>query len=205
MANIGYVRISTKDKNQSLALQLDAMKAAGIEKIFSDEGVSGSLASRKGLDEALAYLRENTDTLVVWKLDRLGRNTKNVLTLLDELASNGIGFRSLTEGLDTTGNNLMNRLLITLLAAFAEMERSNLIERTNAGLSSARARGKVGGRPAKLSTRQHKMIRGLYEAKTLTISAIASEMGVSEQTVYRSLRSTREIPAVELQPVPVAE
>lgn len=164
------------------------MKAAGVEKVFRDEGVSGSLASRPALDELLTYIRPE-DTLVVWRLDRLGRNTRNLLALLDDLEERGVKFRSLTEGLDTGG--AMGRVMVTIISAFAQMERDTIRERTQAGLVAARARGRVGGRPAALTAQQHKMVRALYEARELTIKQIAEEMGVSDQTIYRSLNSTK--------------
>ena len=189
MTNIGYVRVSTA--NQDTALQLDALKREGIEKVFSDEGVSGMKASRPGLDEALSYLRDNSgDVLCVYSLSRLGRSTRNVLALLDDLTERGIGFRSLTEGLDTSGS--MGKMMTTILIAFAQMERDTLVERTNAGLAASRARGRSGGRPAKLTPAQHKMIRSLYESNTIPIAAIAEQFKVHEQTIFRSLRSTRE-------------
>jgi DNA invertase Pin-like site-specific DNA recombinase len=189
--SVAYIRVST-DK-QNLTLQQDAMKAAGIDKVFVDNGVSGSLARREGLDAALDYLREG-DTLVVWRLDRLGRNTRNVLELLDDLASRGIKFRSITEGLDTSGP--MGRLMLTIMSAFAQLERDVIRERTNAGLEAARSRGKVGGRPAALNEKQHKMVRSLHNAQELTIKEIAEQMTVSEGTVYRSLRTTKPVGVV---------
>lgn len=185
--NIGYVRVSTDA--QSTDLQLDALKKAGIEKVFSDEGISGTKASRPGLDEALAYLRPG-DCLVIYSLSRLGRNTRNVLALLDDLAERGIAFRSLTEGISTEGS--MGKLMTTILLAFAQLERDVLVERTNAGLAASRARGRSGGRPTKLTPAQHKMIRSLYESNTIPIAAIAEQFKVHEQTIFRSLRSTRE-------------
>ncbi|MHC2184815.1 DNA invertase Pin-like site-specific DNA recombinase [Rathayibacter agropyri] len=188
--NVGYLRVSTRDQN--LFLQEDAMARAGVTKLFRDEGVSGGLASRPGLDAALDYMREG-DTLVVFKLDRLGRNTVNVLTLLDALSERGIQFRSLTEGISTEG--AMGKLMLTIMSAFAQMEKDQLKERTSAGLAAARARGKVGGRKAVLSTTQHKMIRSLYDARELTVDQIAEQFKVSRPTVYRSLATTAPVAA----------
>lgn len=186
MASIGYIRVSTTA--QDLSLQRDAMEAAGIAKVFTDEGVSGSLASRPALDAALDYIRDG-DTLVVWKLDRLGRNTRHVLELLDGLAERGVAFRSITEGLDTAGS--MGRVMLTIIAAFAQLERDVIRERTSAGLAAARARGRTGGRPPALTSKQHGMVRSLYDARDSTVAEISSTMGVSQQTVYRSLRGSR--------------
>jgi len=181
MATIGYIRVSTLD--QSADLQHDAMKAAGVDRIFEDLGVSGSTASRPGLDAALNFLREE-DTLVVWRLDRLGRSTVNVLALLDELAARQVGFRSLTEGLDTAGS--MGRVMITIMAAFAQLERDVIRERTSAGLKAARDRGRVGGRPRSLNESTVAVARALYSSGK-PAAAIAVELGCSVATVYRAI------------------
>ena len=145
MAIIGYARVSTTDQNPQL--QLDALRNAGAARIFTDHGVSGSTACRPELDACLDHLREG-DVLTVWKLDRLGRNTQHVLAVVDELTSRGIGFRSLTEGLHTDGP--MGKAMLTIMAAFAQLERDTMIERTRAGLAAAAANGRKGGRPRKV-------------------------------------------------------
>lgn len=188
---IGYVRVSSKE--QVLSMQQDAMAAAGVEKVFEDHGVSGTVKVREGLEACLSYLREG-DTLVVWKLDRLGRNTRNVLELLDTLEQRGIKFRSLTEGLDTAGP--MGKAMLTIISAFAALERDTIVERTRSGLDAARARGRVGGRPVALTEKQHKQIFNLYAARTLTIKEIAEMFSVSEPTIYRSLNKTKTSAAV---------
>ena len=132
MAVIGYARVSTTDQNPQL--QLDALQEAGATRIYTDYGVSGSTACRPHLDACLDHLREG-DVLTVWKLDRLGRNTQHVLAVVDELTSRGIGFRSLTEGLHTDGP--MGKAMLTIMAAFAQLERDTMIERTRAGLAAA--------------------------------------------------------------------
>ena len=147
MAIIGYARVSTTDQNPQL--QLDALREAGAVRVFNDHGVSGSTAARPGLDSCLDHLREG-DVLTVWKLDRLGRNTQHVLAVVDELTSRGIGFRSLTEGLHTDGP--MGKAMLTIMAAFAQLERDTMIERTRAGLAAAAANGRKGGRPARSTT-----------------------------------------------------
>lgn len=192
MANVGYVRVSTAD--QSTALQIKAMQDAGIQKVFSDQGFSGTLASRPALDEALAYVREG-DVLVVWKLDRLGRSTKNVLEVLDGLKSRDVGFRSLTEGLDTTGP--MGEAMLTVLAAFNQLERDVIVERTKAGLAAARALGRVGGRPRVMDQKKLATARTLYDSGNHTVTEIATMLGVGTATVYRYLSNSRHADALQ--------
>ena len=149
MSVIGYIRVSRED--QRADLQRDALESAGCVRIFEDLGVSGSKASRPGLDAALAFMREG-DVFTCWRLDRAGRSTIHVLELLRTLEDRNIGFRSLTEGVDTT--TPAGKMLATMLSAFAQMEREIIIERTHAGLASARARGRIGGRPRALTSVQ---------------------------------------------------
>lgn len=181
MAVIGYARCSTAEQN--LGLQVTALKEAGAQRVFADEGVSGSRADRLELAAALNHLREG-DVLAVWKLDRLGRNTRHVLEVIDQLRDRGVQFRSLTEGLDTTGP--MGRVMTTIMAAFAQLERDVLIERTNAGLAAARANGRQGGRPRKLNDAQAAKARQL-KAKGVSVSDIAKMLGASRATIYRYL------------------
>src|SRR5256884_9466727 len=141
MALIGYARVSTQDQN--LHLQKDALTKAGCEKIFTDT-ISGSTQERKGLDEALSFLRSG-DTLVVWKLDRLGRTMKHLIDTVTQLKDKGIGFKSLTENIDTTTPG--GKLIFHVFGSLAEFERDLIRERTQAGLLAARARGRNGGRP----------------------------------------------------------
>jgi DNA invertase Pin-like site-specific DNA recombinase len=182
MTSIGYVRISTKEQNTDL--QDAAMAAAGVKRVYTDRGVSGSLASRPELDKALDRLEEG-DTLVVWKLDRLGRNTKNVLEVIEGLTKRGVGFRSLTEGLDTTGP--MGKAMITIMAAFSELERSTMLERTRAGLDAAKAKGRVGGRPSVVDAKKLEKIRKLSSSGDHTRAEIADMVKVSRATLYRVL------------------
>ena len=188
--DIGYARVSTKDQNP--ALQADALKKAGCAKIYEDIGVSGSKASRPELDKVLDQLRDG-DTLVVWRLDRLGRTTKNLLILIEDLESRGVKLRSLTEALDTGGP--MGRLVVTMIAAFAQIERELIRDRTNAGLEAARARGRTGGRKPILTHKQDLAIRSLYEARETLVAVIAENFKVSVPTVWRSLARTRPVPA----------
>lgn len=141
---VGYVRVS--DKDQSEALQVDALKAAGCNMIYADHGVSGIITERRGLDDMLAGLKKG-DTLVVWKLDRLGRSTIHLLQLLSNLRDRGVDFQALTQGIDTT--TAVGRMLYGQLAVFAEYERSLISERTKAGMAAAKARGVHVGRPRK--------------------------------------------------------
>ena len=155
---IGYCRVSSND--QTLNLQKDALKKAGCEKIFSDT-VSGAKESRPGLAQCLDQLRKG-DTLVVWRLDRLGRSLKHLLTLVEDFSTRGIGFVSLTEAIDTTTSG--GKLVFSIFGAIAEFERQIIRERTNAGLAAARGRGRKGGRK-----KQHnsKLLRSLFNAKSL--------------------------------------
>ena len=181
MAVIGYARVSTTDQNPQL--QIDALKEAGATRIFTDHGVSGSTASRPQLDACLDHLRKG-DVLAVWKLDRLVRNTRHFLEMVDELASRGIGFRSLTEGLHTEG--AMGKAMLTIMAAFAQLERDTMLERTRAGLDAAAANGRMGGRPRKVGDTDTAKARQLRD-KGIAATDIAKMLGVSRATVYRYL------------------
>jgi DNA invertase Pin-like site-specific DNA recombinase len=181
VAVIGYARVSTTDQDPQL--QLDALKEAGATRIFTDHGVSGSTASRPQLDACLDHLRRG-DVLTVWKLDRLGRNTRHVLEVVHELTSRGIGFRSVTEGVHTDG--AMGKAMLTIMAAFAQLERDTLIERTRAGLAAAAANGRKGGRPRKVDYAGAAKARALRHKGVLAVD-IAKMLGVSRATVYRYL------------------
>jgi len=181
LAIIGYARVSTTDQNPKL--QLDALDAAGATRVFTDHGVSGSTAQRAQLEACLDHLREG-DVLTVWKLDRLGRNTQHVLAVVEQLTSRGIGFRSLTEGLHTDGP--MGKAMLTIMAAFAQLERDTIIERTRAGLLAAAANGRKGGRPRKVDDASAAKARKLRD-KGIAATDIAKMLGVSRATVYRYL------------------
>ncbi|MEO3935090.1 recombinase family protein [Micrococcaceae bacterium Sec7.4] len=181
MAVIGYARVSTAEQN--LDLQLAALKSAGAARTFADNGVSGSTVERPQLSKALDRL-EAGDVLTVWKLDRLGRNTRNVLDIIENTRERGAGFRSLTEGLDTTGP--MGTAMLTIMAAFAQLERDTMIERTRAGLAAAAANNRHGGRPRKIddvAAARAKELKG----KGISASDIGKMLGVSRATVYRHL------------------
>ncbi|GAA2125144.1 recombinase family protein [Arthrobacter humicola] len=182
MAVIGYARVSTAEQN--LGLQLTALKSAGAARIFADNGVSGSTVERPQLSKALDRL-EAGDVLTVWKLDRLGRNTRHVLDVIEIIREQGAGFRSLTEGLDTTGP--MGTAMLTIMAAFAQLERDTMIERTRAGLRAAAANNRHGGRPRKVNDAAAARAKEL-KAKGISASDIGKMLGVSRATVYRYLR-----------------
>src|ERR687896_390947 len=179
--NIGYARVSTQD--QTLNLQKDALEKAGCKKIFTDTA-SGSKAERKGLDEALEYVREG-DTLVVWRLDRLGRSLKHLIETISQLDTRKIGFKSLTENIDTTTSG--GKLIFHIFGALAEFERNLIRERTNAGLSAARARGRIGGRPKALTSRQVRIAQSLYDDPKNSIADICRTFKISKVTLYRSI------------------
>lgn len=178
---IGYVRVSDHDQTEDL--QIDALKQAGCTLIYGDHGVSGSVACRKGLEEVLASLRSG-DTLVVWKLDRLGRSTLHLLILLDQLRRRGIDFIAVTQGIDTT--TAIGRMVFGQLAVFAEFEREQIRERTKAGMEAARLRGKHIGRPRKLTVRQIREARR-YLADGHSPCETAVRFKVSPSTIRRVL------------------
>lgn len=178
---VGYARTSTQDQDASL--QVDALKQAGCKLIFTDTA-SGSKASRPELDRMIEHLREG-DVVVVWRLDRLGRSLKNLIELVAIFDERGVGFRSLTESIDTTTTG--GRLVFHVFAALAQFERELIVERTNAGLAAARARGRVGGRPKALDDKGVATAQKLYRSNEYSVPEIASMLGVSPATVYRNL------------------
>jgi DNA invertase Pin-like site-specific DNA recombinase len=185
MALIGYARVSTNE--QHLHLQQDALEKAGCLKIYTDT-ISGVKSERKGLTEALDFIRDG-DTLVVWRLDRLGRSLKDLIERITELHSKNIGFKSLTENIDTTTSG--GKLIFHIFGALAEFERDIIMERTNAGLSAARARGRQGGRPrSSLSdNRKLQMARQMYEKKTIPVKDICKALGIPRSTFYKYMKN----------------
>src|SRR5689334_8877620 len=179
---IGYARVSTTD--QTLALQQDALTKAGCERIFTDTA-SGSQTDRPGLSEALSHLREH-DTLVVWKLDRLGRSLKDLIARITQLQNQDIGFKSLTEQIDTTTSG--GKLIFHIFGALAEFERDIIQERTQAGLAAARARGKRGGRPRALSPEKIKLAKRLYADTSTSVAEICKMLGISRHTLQRYVK-----------------
>lgn len=182
----GYARVSTN--RQDAALQRDALEKAGCDDIFIDEGVSGAKAHRPELDRMVGMLREG-DTVVVWKLDRLGRSLQNLVELVNKFDGMGVQFRSLTEAIDTTTPGGV--LVFNIFASLAQFERDLIRERTSAGLQAARARGRYGGRPTKLNERQVREVRRLYDSRTVTVGQLAAMMGVGRSTIYRVLNASK--------------
>jgi len=183
---IGYIRVSKQEQNE--AQQRDALKEAGCKKYFNDK-ITGSKFERKGLEELLAFVRPD-DTLVVWKLDRLGRSLKDLIETLNLLKERGVDFISLTENIDTTTPG--GKLIFHLMGTLAEFERDLIRKRTNAGLAAARARGLVGGRPRKLSTNgKVALALRLVEDPNHSIDDICSTLGISRSTWYRYIREAK--------------
>jgi DNA invertase Pin-like site-specific DNA recombinase len=179
---IGYARVSTGLQN--LNLQEDQLNQYGCEKIFSDH-ISGSKSKRPGLDKAIEFARSG-DTIVVWRLDRLGRNMEDLITLVNELNNRGVSFHSLEENITMDKSSSTGQLLFHLFAAFAEFERNLILERSSAGRIAARARGRYGGRPEKLNKQDLKLLKTLYDNGT-PIKTIAEQWKVSRTTIYRYL------------------
>lgn len=179
---IGYARVSTIE--QTLDLQQDALRKAGCEQLFTDH-ISGAKSERPGLRQALEFARSG-DVMVVWKLDRLGRSLKQLIEIVAELQAQNIGFRSLTENIDTTSPG--GKLIFHIFGSLAEFERDLIRERTLAGLAAARARGRKGGRPRAASLNdEHKIARAqaLYNDKHYTIKDICEMLNISRVTLYR--------------------
>lgn len=176
---VGYARVSTQD--QDATLQRVALQTSGCEQVF-EETASGAQRDRPELTAALGYMREG-DTLVVWKLDRLARSVRQLVETVEGLETRGVGFRSLTENIDTTSPG--GKLVFHLFAALAEFERGLIRERTMAGLASARARGRTGGRPRSLAGRDLIAIKALLADDQITVAEVAKRVGVSPATLYR--------------------
>ena len=184
---IGYARVSTGLQN--LNLQEDRLNQYGCEKIFSDH-ISGAKSKRPGLDRAIEFARSG-DTIVVWRLDRLGRNMEDLITLVNELNNRGVSFHSLEENITMDKSSSTGQLLFHLFAAFAEFERNLILERSSAGRIAARARGRYGGRPEKLNNKDLKLLKTLYDNGT-PIKTIAEQWQVSRTTIYRYLNKIED-------------
>lgn len=182
---IGYARVSTQEQNT--ALQIEALEAAGCSKIFTEKA-SGAQRERLQLRAALEYMRGG-DTLVVWKLDRLARSLKQLIETVEDLDARGIGLRSLTEAIDTATAG--GKLIFHVFAALAEFERSIIRERTMAGLASARARGKLGGRPPALSEEDLQAAKAMLADPAITVAQVAKRLNISPATLYRHLPGGR--------------
>ncbi|MGB3713532.1 MAG: recombinase family protein [Candidatus Promineifilaceae bacterium] len=183
---VGYARVSTHEQNPSL--QKDALERAGCGKIFHDQ-ISGAEAERPGLREAKAYVREG-DTLVVWRLDRLGRSLKHLIETVTTLEERGVGFQSQQESIDTTTSG--GRLSFHIFGALAEFERNLVRERTKAGLEAARARGRQGGRPRVLDAKKQALLHKLYDERQHTIKEICDILDISRSTLYAYLQRREE-------------
>jgi DNA invertase Pin-like site-specific DNA recombinase len=184
---LGYARVSTDD--QKLDLQRDALIKAGVQPghIYEDK-LSGARSDRPGLDAVLKAARDG-DTLVVWRLDRLGRTMVDLIKLVTDLEGRGVGFRSLTESIDTTTPG--GKLIFHVFSALAEFERNLTRERTRAGLLAARARGRVGGRKRVMTERDVAVAKTLLREGSLTVEEVAEQSGVSMATLYRYLPGGR--------------
>lgn len=181
---IGYARVSTSDQNA--ASQIEELKAAGCERIFTDTA-SGATADRPELRRLLSEIMRPGDTLVIWKLDRLGRSLKDLIDIVAALDGIGAGIRSLTDPIDTT--SAQGRAMFQIFGAIAEFERALMLERTMAGLAAAKAQGRRGGRPKRLLTKDLSAIRSILSTKSLTIEEVAALNGVSRSTLIRRLKS----------------
>ena len=185
--NIGYARVSTQDQN--LDLQQDALEKAGCEQIIVDK-VSGTVAERPGLKQIKAILRKG-DTLVVWRLDRLGRSLKDLIEWINYLDEKKVGLKSLQEAIDTSTST--GKLVFHIFGALAEFERNLIRERTKAGLAAARARGKLGGRRKSLNAEDRKIAVDLYNEKKMSVKKICEMMGISKPTLYSYVRQSQDI------------
>ncbi len=185
---IGYARVSTDEQN--LDLQFDALKAAGCEKLFSDEGVSGAgnPHRRPGFAQAMAAI-DGGDTFTVWKLDRLSRSLGDLISLMGEFEANGVEFQSLSDGIDTTTAG--GKLVFHIMGALAEFERSLIAERTKEGIKAARRRGKHVGRPPALTAAQIEHARTVLADGRETLVSLAAILGVHRNTLQRALQNGR--------------
>ena len=183
---IGYARISTSD--QSLSLQIDCLNEAGCQKIFTDT-LSGNKALRPGLEQALAFARQG-DTLVVWKLDRLGRSLTHLLQLMETLQKKEVAFKSLSDAIDTS--TPMGKMVFAIFGSLAEFELSLMKERTMAGLKAARARGKNGGRKNSLNCEEVSSMLTLYESKKHSVVDICRQMKISRKSFYNYLKRNQK-------------
>jgi DNA invertase Pin-like site-specific DNA recombinase len=182
---VGYARVSTPDQN--LTVQLEALQQSGCTKIFQ-EVASGTRADRQGLTAALDYVRPG-DTLVVWRLDRLGRSLGQLIVLMNTLHHQQIGFQSLIEVIDTT--TAMGQFFFQITGAFAELERNLIRDRTLAGLASARQRGRKGGRRRAIDPKTFEMALQLYEARRSSVQSICARLSIARRTFYRELAAHR--------------
>ena len=186
--NLGYARISTADQDPQLQLQLDALAVADCLKIYTDTA-SGTKADRPQWNACLADLRPG-DTLIIWKIDRLGRNLRDLIDIVTTLQSRDVGVRSLTNGIvDTTTAH--GTLVFGIFALMAEYEAALIKERTHAGLAAARARGRTGGRKPKMIPKLIDKAQRMYDARQFTMAEIAASCGVTPMTIYRNITTSQ--------------
>jgi DNA invertase Pin-like site-specific DNA recombinase len=183
---IGYARVSTSDQHPEA--QADRLTADGCERVFTDQGVSGRKASRPEWDRCLEHLRDG-DTLVIVRLDRMGRSVRNLIEVVTSLEARGVNLRVLDQGIDTSTPT--GRFTFHVLSALSEMEADLTRERTRDGLDAARARGRKGGRKAKLTPAQADQVRKLYAAREMTVAEIGHLFGITRESVYRYLKQGR--------------
>jgi DNA invertase Pin-like site-specific DNA recombinase len=191
---IGYMRVSKTDGSQALDLQVDALMESGVvpENMYQDFS-SGKNDDRQGLDSCLKALRKG-DTLVVWKLDRLGRNLKHLVNTVHDLSSKGIGFNVLTgQGANIDTSTPQGKLVFGIFAALAEFERDLISERTKAGLDAARARGRNGGAPYKMTAMKLQLAQTAMEKSETNVSELCRELGITRQTLYRHISPKGEL------------
>lgn len=185
---VGYARVSKS--SQHLDQQVNALKNAGCEEIFTDIA-SGANAKRSGIDDAIKFMRDNVDVLVVWKIDRLGRSLSHLVKTVENLGKRGIGFKSLNDPIDTT--TPAGKLIFGIFASLAEFELALIKERTQAGLQAARARGKKGGRRPSLNETQTETLITLYQSKRHSISEICRQLKISRKTFYNYLNKNDQL------------
>lgn len=183
---IGYIRVSTNDQNTDL--QRNALLQANCDVIFEDR-ISGKTASRPGLKKALRRLKKG-DSLVVWKLDRLGRSVHNLVVLISEISAKGAHFKSLTDNIDT--GTSIGRFFFHIMSALAEMERELIVERTKAGLAAAREKGRIGGRRLIMTKSKRKSVHDLL-ANGMPYKDVASKMGLSIATIYKYFPASKSL------------
>lgn len=182
---IGYARVSTDD--QHLDLQINALNEANCDHIFTDQGISGKVSNRPGLKKVMASLK-NGDTLIVWRLDRLGRSLVNLVEIINNLGKRGVEFQSLTENIDTSSSG--GRLVFHILAALTEFERALISERTRAGMEAARLKGKQLGRPPKVKANERREIKNAFQMRKASVAEIAQKYNLSARAVRAIIKST---------------
>jgi DNA invertase Pin-like site-specific DNA recombinase len=191
---LGYARVSTDQQDH--ALQLDALRAAGCDKVFVETG-SGTRTDRPELAKVLEQARQD-DVLVIWRLDRLARSLRHLIDIADDLNRRGVALKSITESIDTTTPS--GRFMFNILGALSSMEREIIVERTRAGLIAAAARGRIGGRPPALDAIKVRAARAMLASGTMTASEVARQIGCSPSTLYRHVPGGRTATAESQQP-----